>query len=71
MDILEGPFLKRKRILITEKKRFLYIYSKLPDCRLVSYMTIPKNFYSVNEVAYNEGLISRNVGGVTVVDKCV
>jgi hypothetical protein len=43
MDMPEGPFLKRKKTLIIEKKCFLYIYSKLLDHRLVSCMTIPKN----------------------------
>jgi hypothetical protein len=43
MDMPKGPFLKRKRTLITEKKHFLYIYSKLPDHRSVSHMTIPNN----------------------------
>jgi hypothetical protein len=43
MDMLEGPFLKRKRTLIAKKKRFLYIYSKLPNRKLVNHMTIPKN----------------------------
>jgi hypothetical protein len=51
----------------------------LSDRRSVSHMTIPKNslyytekfvilyqiiYYSVNEFAYNEGLISRDVGFV-------
>jgi hypothetical protein len=43
MNMPEGPFLKRKRTLITKKKCFIYIYSKLPDHRSVSHMTIPKN----------------------------
>jgi hypothetical protein len=42
MDIPEGPFLKRKRTLITEKKCFLYIYSKLPDHRSVSHTLVEK-----------------------------